>query len=147
MVVCGMHYGILSYHTTSVRSLLKVGKIFLPSFYLESGSGFFLAGAVFHDAFPPASPWRCSRRAPFPEGLASPSIFWLLAASVLASPLVYLFLWIWECSECSVATFICQWLEPKRGRGGLVLPRELKWLKSLWIKLSWELMSTRASWL
>ena len=75
MVVCGMHYGILSYHTTSVSSLLKVGKIFLPLFYLESGSGFFLAGAVFHDAFPPASPWRCSRRAPFPEGLASLSIF------------------------------------------------------------------------
>ena len=75
MVVCGMRHGILSYHTTSVRSRLKIGKIFLPSFYLESGSGFLLAGgAVFHDACPPASPWRCSLRAPFPEGLASLSI-------------------------------------------------------------------------
>lgn len=113
-------------------------------FILNREVDFFLPGALFstmHFLLP--SPGGAAE-APFPEGLASLSIPWLLAAIVLASPLVYLFLWIWECSECSVATFICQWLEPKEAER-LVLPRELKWFKSLWIKLSWELMSTRAS--
>lgn len=124
MVVCWMHYGTPSYHTTSICPCLKIWKIFLPLFYLESGGGL-LSSAVStrHFLLPLLG---VQQESIFTRGPSLPLQPWLSAASVLASLSCHLFRQIWKCSECSVAPCIFQWPELKRSRGGLVLLRELK---------------------
>lgn len=113
-----------SYHTTSICPCLKIWKIFLPLFYLESGGGL-LSSAVStrHFLLPLLG---VQQESIFTRGPSLTLQPWLSAASVLASLSCHLFRQIWKCSECFVAPCIFQWPEPKRSRGGLVLLRELK---------------------
>lgn len=114
--------GTPNYHATSICPLWKILKIFFPVFHSESGSGLFMSSLQFGDAPPPACLLEVQREGAFPRGSSSLSVLtvghpmsWRLCSC-------HLFLWIWRCAECFVAISTFQWLEPKRSRGGLVLP-------------------------